>query len=92
MSKVVALVPGCEYFLQGDVDFPPPCSAVAEFLDCRLSTRMVLCVSGNQVSNRLAMPCDGKRLAAFHLAEKLGKMCTGLSSLDFTHGIYNQLF
>ena len=85
-------MPGCEYFFQGNVDFPPPCSAAAEFLDCRLSTRMVLCVSGNQVGHRLAVSCDGNSLAVLHLAEKLGKMCTGLSSLDFTHGIYNQLF
>ena len=92
MSKVVALMPGCEYFLQGDVDFPPLCSAPTELLHCRMSTSTILCVSGNQVSNRLAMPCDGNSLAALHLAEKIGKMCTGLSSLDFTHGIYNQLF
>ena len=78
-------MPGCEYFLQGNVDFPSPCSAAAEFLDCRLSTRMVLCVSGKQVSNRLAMPCDGKRLAAFHLTKELVQMCLGLSSLNFTH-------
>ena len=92
MSKVVALMPGCEYFFQGNVDFPPPCSAAAEFLDCRLSTRVVLCVSRNQVSNRPAVPCDGKRLAAFHLTKELVQMSLGLSSLNFTHGIYNQLF
>ena len=88
----MSLVTPRENLFDGDIDAPPPCSPLAELLHCLLSTRMILCVSGNQMGNSPTVSGDGNSLAVLHLAEKLGQMCLGLSSLNFTHGIYNQLF
>ena len=88
----MALVTSREYFFRGKVDTPPPCSTLAESLHCRFSTRTILHLSGNQVGNRLAVPGDSNGLTVFHFAEKLGQMRLGLSSLNFTHRLYNQLY
>ena len=81
-----------KYLFRRKLDSPPSCPPLAEPLHRHFPTYAVLRVSGNQVGNCLTVPGDSNGLSVLHFTEKLCQMCLGLSSLNFTHESYNQLF
>ena len=63
MTAAVAVVTGREYLFRGEVDTPPPCSALAESLHRRFSTRAVVRTGGQKVRDHLAVPGYGNGLS-----------------------------
>ena len=61
-----------QYLLSGESHSFPPCAALPETLYRPFAVCAVLCGSGNEMCNRLAVPGYGNRLPMLYHSQKFG--------------------